>query len=391
MKSIILFIAMLATAAQSLAQNTFPASGNVGIGTTSPSDSLTVVGNVTVMNNTRFTAGSNEVRIVSGATPQLVLVRSMSVWEWTMGADNKLRLGFSSVPQITLQNGALGLGTDSPLSQLHVAKGDIRISHSTGTSGPSLLLDGTSVGSGGGLWGLSSTTASDLAGAGKLAVMLNGSAKVVVDSSGNVGIGNPSPGSKLALQTSSINDGISIFNTSGGTWLDLYTNLGQGSYNGITASGDRAIIYGGTAVNNTGGGLVIAPWATATTGLRLDSAGNVGIGTASPSYPLSVNGTIQAKEVIVNTGWSDYVFAAGYKLPSLSEVEHQIKTEKHLAGIPSAQEVAEKGISVGQMQAKLLAKIEELTLHQIEQEKRLAAQQEKVLALEARLAALIEN
>jgi hypothetical protein len=100
-------------------------------------------------------------------------------------------------------------------------------------------------------------------------------------------------------------------------------------------------------------------------------AGNVGIGTANPTHKLSVNGSIRAKEVIVDTGWSDYVFAEDYRLAPLSEVETHIRAKKHLPGIPSAAEVAEGGVSIGDMQARLLAKIEELTLHQITQEKRL--------------------
>jgi len=65
-------------------------------------------------------------------------------------------------------------------------------------------------------------------------------------------------------------------------------------------------------------------------------------------------------------------------------VEQHIKAEKHLPGIPSAQDVATSGISLGAMQAKLLAKIEELTLHQIELEKQNRALQERVNALEHR-------
>jgi hypothetical protein len=68
-------------------------------------------------------------------------------------------------------------------------------------------------------------------------------------------------------------------------------------------------------------------------------------------------------------------------------VERQIKAEKHLPGIPSANEVAEKGISVGEMQTKLLAKIEELTLHVIEQGKELEAQKREIAALKAQSSA----
>lgn len=120
----------------------------------------------------------------------------------------------------------------------------------------------------------------------------------------------------------------------------------------------------------------------------ITSAGNVGIGTIAPSHPLSVNGSIRAKEVIVDTGWSDYVFAADYRLAPLSEVEAHIREKRHLPGIPSAAEVAQQGISVGDIQSRLLAKIEELTLHQIAQEKRLNDQAGRISALEAENAAL---
>jgi hypothetical protein len=113
--------------------------------------------------------------------------------------------------------------------------------------------------------------------------------------------------------------------------------------------------------------------------------GNVGIGTTNPTQKLSVNGTVRAKEVVVDTGWSDFVFDEGYKLKALSDTEAFVKAEKHLPGIPTAKEVAEHGISVGEMQAKLLAKIEELTLHQIAQDKRTAALEKENVELRSRI------
>jgi hypothetical protein len=93
----------------------------------------------------------------------------------------------------------------------------------------------------------------------------------------------------------------------------------------------------------------------------------VGIGTTSPQYALSVNGTVQAKEVIVNTGWADYVFEPDYKISSLDSLSAYIRANHHLPNIPSEAEIKQHGANVGEMQAKLLAKIEELTLQLIQE------------------------
>lgn len=86
---------------------------------------------------------------------------------------------------------------------------------------------------------------------------------------------------------------------------------------------------------------------------------------------LEVNGKIRTKEVVIETvnWWSDFVFDKNYKLPSLAEVESHIKEHKHLPDVPSEAEVKENGINVVEMQAKLLQKIEELTLYVIDQQK----------------------
>ena len=106
--------------------------------------------------------------------------------------------------------------------------------------------------------------------------------------------------------------------------------------------------------------------------------GNVGIGTSEPQSTLAVNGKITATEVEVTaTGWPDYVFQDEHKLKSLPETESYIKENKHLPGLPSEKEVLSKGINLGEMQAKLLTKIEELTLHLIEQNKQLSELKQK--------------
>ncbi len=208
-----------------------------------------------------------------------------------------------------------------------------------------------------------------------------GARRMTLTSSGRLGLGTASPRAKFEII-----EGPDTYGANVAHLLLGGAHGGGSAYAGIRfamlehttgwgadiQSVDDTSVYGGALIFRTGGGSATN---VPSERLRIASSGNIGIGTAYPTEKLSVKGKIRAQEIIVdNTGWADHVFEEGYKLASLSEVEQHIASKRRLPGIPSVADVDQHGISVGEMQAKLLEKVEELTLHQINQEKKLAAQ-----------------
>ena len=214
--------------------------------------------------------------------------------------------------------------------------------------------------------------------------------------SGNVGIGNANPQYPLDITGKLFVRGTGTSHTNPNAG-DLHVGYGM-AYPGTSGSISRIAIqpYG-----HTGG-----PWKLIarddnenayldinygnSNALTINNSGNIGIGTEFPSDKLAVKGKIRAQEIKVEaTPWPDYVFSKSYQLPTLQETEKHIKEKGHLSGIPSAEEVKANGIDLGEMNAKLLQKIEELTLHLIEKDKRDSAQQLEIEQLQKQIALIL--
>jgi trimeric autotransporter adhesin len=109
-------------------------------------------------------------------------------------------------------------------------------------------------------------------------------------------------------------------------------------------------------------------------------------------YTLSVNGSVIATELKIQSyiAWPDYVFKKDYKLLPLQDVENHIKEKGHLPNVYSAKQIEENGFAVSEMNAKLMEKIEELTLYLIEQNKKIQEQDKVISSLKTSIE-LIKN
>jgi trimeric autotransporter adhesin len=114
-----------------------------------------------------------------------------------------------------------------------------------------------------------------------------------------------------------------------------------------------------------------------------------GVTTTPAGYNMYVSGGILTEKIkaalATGANWADNVFDAKYQLQPLKNVETYINANKHLPGIPSADElVKDGGIDMSQMFAKQMAKIEELTLYIIQQNKEIESMKTRIADLEKR-------
>lgn len=196
---------------------------------------------------------------------------------------------------------------------------------------------------------------------------------LVLKATGNVGIGTTSPWAKVDIRTAGANasdqNALNLNNPSSAAWATVTMVMGSAGESSAIIAQQR---------NNLSKGASLTFWTSDNTGtnhprMTINDAGSVSIGALdAKGYRLAVNGhAIFTKAVVkLQQNWPDYVFQPNFQLRPLSEVEQYIQQHHHLPEVPSAEEVKKDGLDLGDNQATLLKKIEELTLYVIELNKK---------------------
>lgn len=211
-----------------------------------------------------------------------------------------------------------------------------------------------------------------------------------VGGDGNVGVNTTSPTTKLAVSVAanSLQNLLSLENTDSSGAGAQFSFIHAGAVKGSLISR-----WDGAAWEmRLGGAADYGSYLSFFTNngslgerMRIAANGNVGVGVSNPSYKMEVDGSVRATSFVSNsTTYADFVFKPDYKLRPLADVAAAIQRDGHLPDIPSEAEVKAQGVDLARQQAKLLQKVEELTLYAIEQNKRIEAMSEKIVRLEHR-------
>jgi hypothetical protein len=308
----------------------------------------------------------------------VVAVQLASFAQWTpTGATG------SSTIYNTNTTGSVGIGITSPTvpyQRLHV-NGNIHIPTESSigfNQADKFIYKGRDIGNYSLGWYTEAGAAvANLSGYAGIRFFTSATERMFIASNGNVGIGITSP--TIPYQRLHVDGNIHIptENSIGFNQADKFIYKGRDIGNYSLGWYTEA----GAAVANLSGYAGIRFFTSAAERMFIASNGNVGIGTTdTKGYKLGVNGAAIATSMTVklNANWPDFVFAETYGLRSLAEVERYIQANSHLPEVPSAAQVGKDGINLGEMDATLLKKIEELTLYLIEQNKQLQEQNKQL-------------
>ncbi len=267
---------------------------------------------------------------------------------------------------LNARGGFTGIGTTTPFTPLHIVSNtnhhQLRLQ---GTNGKHSWLQFYPSGNNVLNWQIGANT-----NGFSIYDVTNSKYNFIVSNSGTVGIGTSTPNSNSGLHM--YKDKYTLYgpNTTWGAYLQVGGNGRVTNYASVVSTNGNLHLD-----SKNGNATYLNHYSKGNTFLN-PQGGNVGIGTTdTKGFKLGVKGKIAAEEVKVAThsNWADFVFYENYKLPTLEEVENHIKEKGHLKDIPSAKEVEKNGIFLGEMDSKLLQKIEELTLYTIHQEKEIKA------------------
>lgn len=272
----------------------------------------------------------------------------------TNGAD---RAWFSS-------NGRLGIGTANPLSQVHMT-GELTMQ----SSNPIIQMKDAAGDDKGFIQMISGDDmqigTNSVNQTGNFIVRTNGGNRIIVNAQGFVGVGT-TPTAPLHLE-GGLNGSAMVINSENNLFDFRRANVRRGY---MRISGDDLEM--GTYDFNNNGNLDLVTRGTQR--FTINANGRIGIATTynNAGFQLAVNGNIICEDIttLPRAVWPDYVFSNTYELKSLKEVEKFIMKNHHLPNIPSAKEIDQKGIQLGDMQKRMMEKIEELTLYLIELDKK---------------------